>query len=470
MTCDLNKSALYAIKTHNMLQGVQTVIVACSGGADSMALLCYLYSNKHKFNINVRVAHVNHNLRAKQSKNDELFVKNYCKHNNIPIDIANVYFETEPGENECRIIRYEFFYELLKKYDNCKVATAHTQNDNAETLLLHIARGSGLQGLCGIAPVRDNIIRPLIYTTRKQAEEYLAENNLEYVTDESNFTLKYARNKVRINIMPTLKDINSQILESLQRLQQTAEITNNYMCLQAKELLSKAQKENSAKEKGYDSLVLAGSHEAVLKTALHMLISPYADATQKRIELAYKAILTGSGSVQLNKNTYLTAAQHFVRIEKNNEYTPKNEIDFCNEDEIEITIERLLKEKSIKTKHGFVVTAEVVKYEKTVNFEKMQKKDLKNVADYGKIQVNAVLRTKIAGDMFVKPFSNMKKPLKKVYSEEKLSANMREANPVLAGENEIVWAAGFGFAHNYLPQSTTKECLILKVINPSQKQ
>ncbi len=461
MNNDFNSLVISTIESHNMIQSGATVIVACSGGADSMALLHFLHTQRQTLCINVMAVHVNHNLRGENSDNDERFVRNYCEKEGIRLFVKHLNFDKAPGENECRIKRYEFFDEVSMQNGGAIVATAHTKNDNAETVMLHIARGCGLFGLCGILPIRGNIIRPLLNITRAQIEDYLRQNNLNYTQDHTNFETDYARNKVRINILPQLETINSGVSTSLLRLAKTAEETNDYMRLQAQELLYKAAIENSAGEKGYDSELLASAHTAVLKTALHTIITPFADATQKNIELAVCAVKNGSGSVELSKNATFTAAQHFVRVINNSALSHNNSYYLHNEAHKSITFEMLLNKKRIQWQQDFFIAFQIINYEKTVNFEKIQKKDLKNLADYGKIKCNSIFRVKNQGDMFRKAFSNVNKPLKKVYSEAKLSAHLRESNLVLANGSEIIWAAGFGFAHDYLPAPGTQQCIKL---------
>ncbi len=463
--CGLAQIALDTQKMHGMVESGDKVIVACSGGADSMALLHFFHSHKEKLEIDVLAAHVNHNLRASASDGDELFVREFCEKAGIQLFVKQLSFTKAPSENECRIKRYEFFEELLAQQNGTKIATAHTENDNAETILLHITRGAGLFGLCGILPVRGKIIRPLLNVSRLEIEQYLKQHNINYRQDGTNFEDIYARNKVRLNAMPELRKINENVSASLLRLAKTAGETNDYMLIQADELLKSAAIKNSLGELGYSAEMLASAHVAVLKTALHVLITPYADADTKKIELAHSAVKNGTGSVELSKTATFTAAQNFVRIIKNNNISAKNEQNVKEELQQSLTLAQLISLGSVKLKSGCIITAQIINYEKTVNFKKNEKKDLKNLADYGKIKCNSIFRAKKQGDTFKKAHSNITKPLKKVYSEAKLSAHMREANPVLVSENsgEIIWAAGFGFSHNYLPSANTEQCLLLHV-------
>ncbi len=455
----LHKHAMRAIKQYYMINYGDTVIVACSGGADSMALLRFLHFNKRNLGITVHAAHVNHGLRGAESDADEQFVANFCKDNDITLHCKRLNLPLNASENMCREKRYEFFYSLEYKYENCKVATAHTKNDNAETVLLHIARGSGLVGICGIAPVADRIIRPFLFVSRVEVEDYLKANNTAFITDSTNLTDKFARNRVRLNILPQLERINPEVYDSFERLALISTQTVEYMQLSAHELLQKAYITNVAGEGGYNCRVLANAHVAVRNAALHMLFAPMCNVNQKRINLANDAILNGSGSVEINKQYTFCVKQKIARIVRNKYLI--NNISDTNEIAEEISINDAISHKTINLLGGYTLLIKLKKYEKKVNFEKTLKKHLKNVADYDKIVCDAVFRVKKMGDIYCVPTSGMTKPLKKVYSEAKLSSELRAINPVLAMGNTIVWANSFGTAKNYLPDENTRNFLII---------
>ena len=163
-----------------MISQEDTIVVGVSGGADSMCLLHFLLSVRNELNLNIIVAHINHNLRGKEALRDQSFVESTCKALNVECrvlsaDINKISAETGKSSEECgRKIRYEFFNSLAEK--NGKIATAHTLSDNSETILFNIARGTGLKGITGIPRTRENIIRPIIDITRQQVEEYCREN------------------------------------------------------------------------------------------------------------------------------------------------------------------------------------------------------------------------------------------------------------------------------------------------------
>ena len=214
---ELITKAEAAIEKYKFLSGGDSVIIALSGGADSVTLLSVLNSLKEKYNLKLYAAHLNHGIRGEEADNDEKFCKILCENYNVQlfvkhIDVPKLCAEQKISAELCgRNERYKFFDELSAKL-NAKVATAHTASDNAETLLFNLCRGSSLAGAAAIPPKRGNIIRPLITLTRNEIESYCAENSLSYVTDSTNMSDSYTRNKIRHKVIPALKEVNPQIV------------------------------------------------------------------------------------------------------------------------------------------------------------------------------------------------------------------------------------------------------------------
>lgn len=207
------------IEKFNMFSSNDKILIGVSGGPDSITLLNILY----KLGYNICVAHVNHGLRE-NAESDELFVKNFCEERKIPCFIKRVKLKEIDSdmtlEELGRKVRYDFFYEILNQESCTKIATAHNANDNAETVIMNIIRGSGLSGLKGIEPVRNNIIvRPLIEVTRKEIEAYCAAEGLTPCHDETNDEAIYTRNKVRLELLPYIeKNINSNVIMNINRM------------------------------------------------------------------------------------------------------------------------------------------------------------------------------------------------------------------------------------------------------------
>ena len=210
----LNK-LLKFIREQNMIQPGDCVICAVSGGADSVALLFALYLLKEKLEIHLEAAHFNHHLRGEESDRDERFVAELCDRYDIPLHLGGG--QVIPGKKGLEAAARDARYSFLKKLPG-KIATAHTADDNAETVLMHLVRGTGLKGLGGITPVHGNVIRPMLRVTRQDVEAFLEEWCLSHIEDSSNETDAFLRNRIRHHIMPLLTAENPKIAENLSQM------------------------------------------------------------------------------------------------------------------------------------------------------------------------------------------------------------------------------------------------------------
>ena len=200
------------IEQYQMIGRGDRIVTGVSGGADSVCLLFVLCELRKKLGFEVIVCHVNHQLRAEAAEQDEAYVKVIAKNGKKSLEEAG------------RIVRSNAFETVCRESGANKIATAHHKNDNAETVLLNLARGSGLQGMCGIRPVYGNRIRPLLCLTRKEIEEWLEEEQISYCTDETNEEDEYTRNRIRHKILPVMEqEINRQTVEHINRLSLQAE-------------------------------------------------------------------------------------------------------------------------------------------------------------------------------------------------------------------------------------------------------
>ena len=206
----LNKLLTF-VRQQNMIGPGDKVTCAISGGADSVALLFALYLLKDKLNIQLSAAHFNHHLRGEESQRDENFVRDFCDRYDIPLTVGQG--TIVPGKKGLEAAARDARYAFLRSLPG-KIATAHTADDNAETVLMHMVRGTGLKGLGGIAPVNGNVIRPLLTCTRQDVEGFCAEWCLNFITDSSNEGDDFLRNRLRHHVMPLLKQENPRLAEN----------------------------------------------------------------------------------------------------------------------------------------------------------------------------------------------------------------------------------------------------------------
>lgn len=249
-----------------------------SGGPDSITLLDVLLKIQKEIKFNIVVAHINHMIR-KEAIDDQKYVEEFCKNRKIPcfvkqVEIQDIAKKQKIGTEEAgRKIRYEFFDEILKQTNSNKIATAHTKNDNVETVLMNIIRGTGTSGLKGIEVIRENkYIRPLLNCKRNQIEEYCKKNNLKPRIDKTNMENIYTRNKVRNLLIPYIqKEFNPNIIEAIDRLSKISKEENQFIedkTIQAyKEILIEETKEQITLDlKKFNVLELVIKNRIVLYT------------------------------------------------------------------------------------------------------------------------------------------------------------------------------------------------------------
>ena len=232
----LKEKVINTIKKYNLIDTADKIVIGVSGGPDSMCLLHILNEIKNEFGFEIVVAHINHMIRE-EADEETKYVEEYCKKINVDcyvkkVNVVEKSNEEKIGTEEAgRKVRYDFFEEILNKVGANKIATAHNANDNAETVLMNIIRGTGTSGLKGIEPIRDNkFIRPIIECERAEIEEYCELQKLNPKIDKSNFENVYTRNKIRNIIIPEIKkEINPNVVNSLNKLSNLAKQENEFL-------------------------------------------------------------------------------------------------------------------------------------------------------------------------------------------------------------------------------------------------
>ena len=245
----MEEKVLQTIKKYNLIQNNDKIILAVSGGPDSIAMLNCLFNlkikleEKENLRFQIYVAHVNHMIRE-EAKSDETYVQELCDKLNIPffsksIDVKKIAYNNKMGIEEAgRIERYNFFNEVMEKTNGNKIAIAHNKNDKIETIIMHLLRGTGLNGLIGLEPIKNNkYIRPLLECSRQEIEEYCEKNNLNPKIDKTNFDNTYTRNKIRNIVIPYIKqEFNPNIVETLDRLSDLVKEEELYITKQVEKI------------------------------------------------------------------------------------------------------------------------------------------------------------------------------------------------------------------------------------------
>lgn len=286
----MKRKVLDTIKKYNLIQECDKIVLGVSGGPDSISMLHILNEIKEKFKFDIYVAHINHMIRD-EADDDEKYVEQYCKKNNIQcfikrIDVQQVAYTEKIGTEEAgRNTRYEFFEDVLQEVGANKIAIAHNKNDKIETIIMNLLRGSGLSGLKGIEPIRDNkFIRPLIECERQEIEQYCEQQNLNPRIDKTNFENDYTRNKIRNTVIPYVKEeFNPNIIETLDRLSQVATDEGNYMDLQTQKIYQRLLIERT-EEQIILKLKEFNEQEKVIKSRIILLVVKELMGSAQRIE------------------------------------------------------------------------------------------------------------------------------------------------------------------------------------------
>lgn len=421
----MKHKVLNTLKTHSMLGSGDRVIVALSGGADSVTLFNVLLSLQDELGIEVYAAHVNHNLRGQESLRDEAFVKKLCKENNVELFIKSVDVNalcketSESFETVGRRVRYDFFEELSGQLD-AVVATAHTLSDSLETALFNMARGASFAGLSSIPYRRGRIIRPLLDVTREDVEKYVSENKLSYVDDSTNADADICnRNKIRHKAVPVLKEVNEGAELNFLRLRQSLIDAESFIKAEAEKLILIAKCEF-----GYDAKLLLNAHPAPLSYALKLILEETSAGFEyKHIELI-KFCLEKDGAVPLLNGTTAVVKQGVLRIVRENEIK-KGDFSF------EIN--------SSFSYNGKLYSVKELSEEEIIN-----KKLALKVIDYDKIGSDASLSTRQSGDKFSPLKRKITKDLRKLQNELKIPSEQRDKMLLLKSSGKILWAEGVG--------------------------
>lgn len=442
----MNKEdVLSAIKRYNMLENCDRIVVGLSGGADSVCLLSVLNSLKAEYGFSLVAAHINHGIRGAEAQRDEESCKRLCESLNVPLEILHADIPTLSkqqgiGEEECgRIVRYDFFRSLAGKRG--KIATAHNLNDNAETLLLNLVRGAGSKGACGIPPVRDNIIRPLIETDRKSIEKYCEENKLQYVTDSTNLECEYSRNKIRIKVLPTLCEINQNAVGALSGFASRMREQEAFLESVVNEKYAQCVKNSVLYEAEFSALDIFLKNRIAGRFLSEL---SYGEIESKHIDDFLRFV--GSG-----KTLVTASATEIVsrdgKIFKKPEQAEQFSVDFSLDDKAvnlpfcEISVEKY----DIK------------------DLQNLNKDMLDNLIDCDKISNTLILRSRKDGDKFTFSKRRVTKTVKKLFNEDKIPPEVRNRMIILDSDSEVVWLRGYGTNKKFRISADTKKAIKLNI-------
>ena len=451
----LTETVLHTIRREEMFPPNCVVVVGLSGGADSVTLLHVLTTLKEELSISEIVAvHIDHQLRGEESLRDRVFSENVCQQLSIPFhayiyDVRQMAKDANCGIEEMgRQLRYQAFSEVANHYPCVRIATAHNADDNAETMLLHLCRGCGLHGLTGIPSKRGIIVRPLLDCTRGDIEDYCRQNRLSFVNDSTNTDVSYSRNRVRHEILPSMKLLNPAVTRSLLRVISQCREIDRYLGEQAAICLKLMYTDNI---NVYLKTPLLQIDSVICREVLHRVCQKQSIAVEEHHISYIEQHLETGGAITLPGGYRLVIDKETVFFQQRS----------CNEPKLEMN-EQAINLNELVYFSGKCYRLEIVsrdEFEEKVNIHKLL---LKSACSYDMIKSNLVLRSRKNGDSFHPSDRKCGKTLKKLFNEQAVAANERPFIPVLCDEEGIVLVAGFGCDERVKITKQTQWVLMLK--------
>ena len=505
------QKVLRFMRNKHMTDRGDGVLAAVSGGADSVCLLLLLNGMAAELGIRVFAFHMNHGIRGEEADRDEQFVGELCKQLEIPLTVAHekveIYAEEHglSGEEAGRILRYRHLEETAERYQCAKIAVAHHEDDDAETVLLNLFRGSGLAGLSGIRPVRGKIIRPLLCVSRKEIEEYLKEQGFSWCEDSTNRENDYTRNKIRNELLPWVKEnINSRAAEHILAASELAAQADVYFEMEAERILeescSKRREEakqpisqNAGEADGKEPGTGQGSRVAenemkmytkistnlfdaqpeILKTYIvrRMVLNAAGkakDITERHIRAVMKLTGPGGGySVNLPYGLQAVRGYETLKIVQGQERRSavessdpgqkwKNEGSFEKEIRLRTDLDETFRVGPAS------IRLHAIPRKKEPEIPKNQ---YTKWFDYDKINVGLSIRYRKNGD-YLTLSGGGKKKLRRFMIDEKIPEDERDRIPVLADGDHVLWVVGYRISDYYKITDETEHILEAEVNLP----
>ena len=436
------------IEDNHLIDHGDTVVVGLSGGADSTALLLSLSELSSRLDIGVEALHVNHNLRGDESDRDERFCREMCKRLNIPFTAVSCDVSTFADKNglsteeAARKLRYKAFAENTR---GKILATAHNANDVLETMILNLARGSALKGMCGIPPKRDNIVRPLLAVSREEIEHYLRERGQDYVTDSTNLIDDCTRNIIRHQIMPVLRQINPSVVETSVRSSAAMRAENELIEELTADALGNCERVDGFSRLDEYNSVIRRRCIAALLTRQGL---PYSN---ERLA-AMDDILVNGGKLCISGDIYFISDGKYAKLCKIK----------AAPSPVMLEKELLIGENSIFP--GKIMICKLVDCDKTEKFQSVHKKSTSYMLDYDKINGRAIVRNRRNGDRIRLKGRSFTSSIKKLINE-RIPSEQRPTLHFISDEDGTIWAEGIGAADRVSPDASTRRILVITIEN-----
>lgn len=448
------------IEKYNMFQAGDKVVVAVSGGPDSLALLHALQELKGIWSLKLSVAHFNHRLRPEASE-EARYVSSLADRLSVPVYIGEGDVARYAGEHKlstqvaARELRYDFLSSVLEKTGSNKLALAHQADDQAETIVMYFLRGPSPKGLAGIPPVRGKIVRPLIETGREEIEQYLQANRLEPVIDPSNFQKVYLRNRIRLELMPVLKEYNPNLPARLVKAAELFRDEDNYLEEETsrcwEKLCSRHQDRILIDYEGYQPLAAAVKRR-LLRRCFHELTGTSKDLGFEQVDRIYHRLEAPDKGKKLELPGGVWVQYSGVHVIMSNRVAGKEKTDYAFQ----------LEGLGTKSWSGGSITVEAVPAETVLSTSFKGDNRWKVQVDGDKIKFPLTVRNRRPGDRFYPLGLGGSKKLKDFFIDLKLPHHLRDEIPiVVSADGEIVWVAGLRLDERFKITETTRKVFCL---------
>lgn len=453
---NLITKVISTIKKHYMLSGKEKILVGLSGGPDSVCLLYILNNLKDMFILDLHAVYIDHGLRPEEIPDEIEFCKKFCKRLSVPfiskvIDVKTYVKEHGLNKQEAaRELRYRTFEETAYEVNAHKIALGHTADDQLETFLMRFFRGSGPAGLSGIPPLRGSIIRPLIETERKEIEEFLEKQKINYIIDSTNLKKDYLRNRVRYSFIPEIKKINPHITQTVSRTMDILREEERYLDIIVTKTLMKmiCRKTDSRIELFLSPL------EAMEKVILRRVLRKAIDVTKGLRGMEFIHIEEMIDLIKYKRQGDRLYLPKGLRVIKDystviiTSEIPQRLGTFV----LNVPGEVVLKES------GAMIIASIA--DKSGSYG-----DGKIIAAFDADKTGPVLtlRPRVNGDFFYPLGFGRRKKLQDFFVDEKVPRDERDSVPIVVSGNDIVWIAGYRGDERFKVSEQTREVLKLEL-------
>ena len=459
-------------KKYRILEQDSRVVIGISGGPDSVCLLDFLCKIRREKNLTLYGVHIHHGLRGESADQDEQFTRQLCKQYEVPYycfyeQVKERAEREKMGIEEAgRLCRYERMEEVRRKTGSDFIAVAHHGNDQAETVLFHLIRGSGLEGLKGILPKRDRIIRPLLCVTKKEILEYLNENALSYQIDETNMQSIHTRNKIRNQWIPMMEEMNQEAVAHLCQTAELMALASDYITkereLAYKKCVVMEESEENNDRKSICLSVPKLQREHIFLQLEILKYSLYQFFGGQNIGVVHieglKKLLDGETGKEVSLPKGVIAKKQYDKLLLSNRKEEKKE-GYCYE--LMVPSSTYIQEMQGEIRLTLFDASSLWQNEQ--DFEQRISKDIyKKMFDYDKIKGRLELRTRRSHDVLSMDEFGRHKSLKRFFIDEKIPRQERETLPILADEKGILWLLGYRIGAMYKVEVTTKRVLLVE--------